>query len=111
MALQRTPDILAEIGKVKGSRFLVGFAAETEDLSRNARRKLEDKNLDLVVANYVAAPDGPGPGEAFGSDDNEVVVIDRLGNEDRWPRLSKRQVASRLMTLVAAKVAGKTSAG
>ena len=111
MALQRTPDILAEIGKVKGSRFLVGFAAETEELSRNARRKLEDKNLDLVVANIVAAPDGPGPNGAFGSDDNEVVVIDRLGNEDRWPRLSKRQVASRLMTLVAAKVAGKASAG
>ena len=56
LELVRTPDILKGLGEAKGARLLVGFAAETEDLVGNARKKLEAKNLDLVVANDVTAP-------------------------------------------------------
>ncbi len=101
IALEPTPDILAEVGRAKGERFLVGFAAETEDLAGNARRKLSEKNLDLIVANSVA----DGAEGAFGSDLNEVVVIDRWGAEERWPRMSKADVARRLMGLVARSLA------
>ena len=58
LELVRTPDILKGLGEAKGGRLLVGFAAETEDLVGNARKKLEAKNLDLVVANDVTAPRG-----------------------------------------------------
>lgn len=102
LALARTPDILAEVGSLKGKRFIVGFAAETEDLVTNARRKLRKKRLDLIVANSVSS-DGPDGG-AFGSDSNEVTVLDGNGRPRRWPRASKAEVARRLMLLIAGKV-------
>jgi phosphopantothenoylcysteine decarboxylase / phosphopantothenate---cysteine ligase len=97
--LEPTADILAEIGRNKAGRFLVGFAAETESLMDNARRKLTEKGLDLIVANDVS-PRGAG----FGSETNEVVVIGADGGVDRWPRMSKAQVAARLMALVASRL-------
>lgn len=100
--LEPTPDILGEVGRLNGKRFLVGFAAETEDLLGNARRKLREKNLDLIVANSVAR-DGDEPG-AFGSDTNEVTVLGRRGRPERWPRMTKAEVAARLMSLVAGKL-------
>jgi phosphopantothenoylcysteine decarboxylase/phosphopantothenate--cysteine ligase len=88
LELERTPDVLAEAGE----GFLkVGFAAESEDLAVNARRKLEAKGLDLIVANDITAPDS-----GFGSDANRVVIFDRRGGEDRLPLLSKYEVAQRL---------------
>lgn len=101
LSLTRTPDILAEVGRLKGKRFLVGFAAETENLVRNARRKLREKRLDLIVANSVAG-DGPGGG-AFGAEDNEVTIIEGRGRPQRWPRMSKQELALRLMSLIAGK--------
>ena len=87
LELERTPDVLAEAGQ----GFLkVGFAAESEDLLANARRKLEAKGLDLIVANDVTAADS-----GFGSDTNRVVILDRSG-EERLPLLSKYEVAQRL---------------
>jgi phosphopantothenoylcysteine decarboxylase/phosphopantothenate--cysteine ligase len=100
--LEPTPDILKELGSLQGKRFLVGFAAETEDLLGGARRKLRDKHLDLIVANSVASH-GTDPG-AFGSDTNEVIVMDRRGRPQRWPRMTKAEVASRLMSLVAQRL-------
>ncbi len=97
--LEPTPDILAEVGRRKGGRFLVGFAAETEDLVANARAKLGEKNLDLIVANSVASEDG-----AFGSAGNEVVILDAHGSEEHWPRMSKREVAERLVALIAERI-------
>jgi len=97
--LEPTPDILAELGRKKGKRFLVGFAAETEDLVANARRKLGEKNLDLIVANSVAGPDG-----AFGSSTNEVILLDPHGSELRWPAMSKREVADRLMGVIEERI-------
>lgn len=99
--LERTPDILAEIGRSKGKRLVVGFAAETEDLVANARRKLKSKKLDLIVANNVA---GNGFQTGFGSDTNEVIVLDREGGEQRWPCMSKVEVAARLMALIAERI-------
>ena len=54
LELDPTPDILAEVGRKKGDRLLIGFAAETENLIEEARRKLESKNCDMVVANLVS---------------------------------------------------------
>jgi phosphopantothenoylcysteine decarboxylase/phosphopantothenate--cysteine ligase len=86
--LQKTPDILQEIGKRKGRRFLVGFAAETEDLIENARRKLLQKNLDLIVANAISQPQG-----GFGQESNQVKIIDREGRVEEIPLLPKAEVA------------------
>jgi len=106
VALERTPDILAEVSRLPGKRFVVGFAAETGDLAANARRKLKSKKLDLIVANNVA-DDGRGGAAAsgFAGDTNEVIVIDRDGKEQRWPRMTKRDVAARLMALVSGRLA------
>jgi phosphopantothenoylcysteine decarboxylase/phosphopantothenate--cysteine ligase len=88
LILQKTPDILQEIGKRKGGRFLVGFAAETEDLIENAKRKLLQKNLDLIVANAINQPQG-----GFGEESNQVKIIDREGRVEEIPLLPKAEVA------------------
>jgi phosphopantothenoylcysteine decarboxylase/phosphopantothenate--cysteine ligase len=88
LELEPTPDILAEVGQKKGDRLLIGFAAETENLVAEARRKLESKNCDMVVANLV------GPEETgFGADENEVTLVLRTGEVVRLPRASKLELA------------------
>lgn len=77
LELERTPDILAELGAGKGSRLLVGFAAETRDVLESARGKLKSKNLDLVVANDVSVT-----GLGFGSDANHVWFVSEEGDDD-----------------------------
>lgn len=89
LTLTRTTDILAELGRRKNSRILVGFAAETEALEDNARAKLQAKNLDMVVANDVSQPD-----TGFGSDSNRVFVALRDGKSFQTEKLSKREVSS-----------------
>lgn len=91
------PDIVAEVGEMAdGVRpFLVGFAAESDDLEANALSKLRDKGLDLIVANRVG-----GPFDAIGSDDNRVIVFSAEGAITDWPMLPKRQVAERLWDLI-----------
>ena len=95
--LVRTPDILKGLGQSKGSRLLVGFAAETEDLLANAKGKLESKNLDLIVANDVTAP-----GAGFGGETNTVVLLRRDGTRTDVPLSSKREVAERILDEVIA---------
>jgi phosphopantothenoylcysteine decarboxylase/phosphopantothenate--cysteine ligase len=99
IALERTPDILAEVAAAGGGRYVVGFAAETGDPVARARRKLEEKNLDLIVANDVSRE-----GVGFGADTNEVTLIDRSGRVEAWPRMSKALLADRLMRFVAGKL-------
>jgi phosphopantothenoylcysteine decarboxylase/phosphopantothenate--cysteine ligase len=82
--IEQTEDILALLGKKKKNQLLVGFAAETGDLLRNAREKMAAKKADLMVANPV------GEGKGFGSDENEVRVIQPSGRVRATPRLSKR---------------------
>jgi phosphopantothenoylcysteine decarboxylase/phosphopantothenate--cysteine ligase len=91
LELDPTPDILAEIGRKKGDRLLVGFAAETGNLIEEARRKLESKNCDMVVANLVSQ-DGIG----FESDENEVVLVMRTGESIPVRRAAKRAIAQRI---------------
>jgi phosphopantothenoylcysteine decarboxylase/phosphopantothenate--cysteine ligase len=86
--LDPTIDILAEVGQKKGDRLLIGFAAETQNLIDEARRKLKTKNCDMVVGNNVSRDD-----VGFGSDENEVVLVLRTGENVEIPRASKRQVA------------------
>jgi phosphopantothenoylcysteine decarboxylase/phosphopantothenate--cysteine ligase len=91
LELDPTPDILAEIGRKKGDRLLIGFAAETQNLEREARRKLESKNCDMVVGNLVS-----GSESGFESDVNEVVLALSTGETIPVPRAPKREIADRI---------------
>ncbi len=92
LELIRTPDILTE---VKGDFLKVGFAAESQDIVANARRKLERKHLDLIVANDITDADS-----GFGVDTNKVTLIDRDGKIETLPLLTKREVADRILDRV-----------
>jgi phosphopantothenoylcysteine decarboxylase/phosphopantothenate--cysteine ligase len=92
LELEKTADILGEIGKKKGDRVLVGFAAETEDLVVNARKKLTEKNLDLIVVNDVTKP-----GAGFGSDTNQVKILYPSGKVKDLPLMSKEEVSQLIL--------------
>ncbi len=87
-----TPDILAEAAQTKGERLIVGFAAETELVVENARKKLAAKNADLIVANDVTAE-----GAGFDHDTNIVTLFSRDGRDLALPKLSKSAVAQRIL--------------
>ena len=95
------PDILRELAARKGRTFLVGFAAETNDLRRNAQTKLTAKGIDLLVANDVSRK-----GIGFEADDNQVVLLDRWGGEIELPMMSKIAVADAILDRVLALRAG-----
>lgn len=90
--LDPTVDILAELGRKKGDRLLIGFAAETENLIAEARRKLESKNCDMVVANLVSQE-----GIGFDSNENEVVLVTRTSDPLSIGRAPKRAIAARIL--------------
>ena len=87
-----TADILADISRRKGERLVIGFAAETENVAEHARRKLYDKAADLIVANDVTAP-----GAGFDHDTNVVTIFRSNGREQSLPKLTKIQVAHRIL--------------
>jgi phosphopantothenoylcysteine decarboxylase/phosphopantothenate--cysteine ligase len=95
LELDPTPDILAELGRKKGDRLLIGFAAETQNLVAEARRKLESKNCDMIVANLVGAPE-----VGFESEENEVTLVLRTGETLPLARAPKREVADRIFDQV-----------
>jgi phosphopantothenoylcysteine decarboxylase/phosphopantothenate--cysteine ligase len=95
LELDPTPDILAELGRKKGDRLLIGFAAETQNLVQEARRKMESKNCDMVVANLVGGSDS-----GFESDENEVTLVTRTGETIPLARASKREIADRIFDQV-----------
>ncbi len=92
LELVRTPDILTE---VQGGFIKVGFAAESEDVVANARKKLQQKKLDLIVANDITSTES-----GFGADTNKVTIIDKKGNVDNLPLLTKREVAEKILDRV-----------
>ena len=92
LELVRTPDIL---GEVKGNFIKVGFAAESENLVANAKKKLVEKKLDLIVANDITAKDS-----GFGVDTNRVTLIAKKGKAESLPLMSKREVADRVLDRV-----------
>lgn len=95
LALERTPDVLAEAVERFAPPVRVGFAAETERIVDNAREKLERKDLTLIVANDVSAASG-----VFGADTNAVWVIERDRTVTEVPRASKLVVADRILDIV-----------
>jgi phosphopantothenoylcysteine decarboxylase / phosphopantothenate---cysteine ligase len=95
LVLCKNPDILAELGDMGGEKVLVGFAAETQDVDHNAFEKLKKKKLDLIIANDVTKA-----GIGFGSDHNEVTIIDPSGNPKHVPKLSKDEVAHIILDAV-----------
>jgi phosphopantothenoylcysteine decarboxylase/phosphopantothenate--cysteine ligase len=96
LELDPTPDILAELGQKKGDRLLVGFAAETENLIEEARRKMSTKKCDMVIANLVNAK-----GLGFESDQNEVDILSRSGQIVHAGPADKSEIAERILDQVA----------
>jgi len=93
--LEPTPDILLSLRGRKKHQYMVGFAAETGDLIREAARKLEDKGLDLMVANPVAEA-----GSGFDVETNRVVLLRPGQPPEAWPLLSKRELGVRLADVI-----------
>jgi len=90
--MERTTDVLKSMGKLKkNGQILVGFALETENMEENARKKRDEKNLDLVVANTPAGLDSPT---------NQVTIIDREGETETLPPLDKDEIAERILDAV-----------
>ncbi|MBW2604083.1 MAG: bifunctional phosphopantothenoylcysteine decarboxylase/phosphopantothenate--cysteine ligase CoaBC [Deltaproteobacteria bacterium] len=92
LSLERTQDILKEIGRNKKEQILVGFAAETERLEQHAEQKLAEKNLDIIVGNIVGRPDS-----GFGADANTVTLFYKDGTKDNLPKMPKDDVANFLL--------------
>jgi phosphopantothenoylcysteine decarboxylase/phosphopantothenate--cysteine ligase len=97
LELVGTPDILKTLGQAKKpGQIMVGFAAETQDLIDNAKKKLESKNLDFIVANDVTME-----GAGFATDTNIVTIIERNGRIRSLPLMSKKEVAASIIDSVA----------
>ena len=94
--LVKNPDILKELGQLKKSQVLIGFAAETENLLEYAQRKLEEKNLEMIVANDVTAE-----GAGFSVDTNIATLIYRSGNIENFPKMTKVELAEKIVWRVA----------
>lgn len=92
LRLEPNPDILAQVARGKGERLVVGFAAETENVAENARKKLTQKNADLIVANDVNEE-----GAGFNHDTNIVTLFSHDGRDLPLPRMSKSEVAQRIL--------------
>jgi phosphopantothenoylcysteine decarboxylase / phosphopantothenate---cysteine ligase len=92
LELEPTPDILAELGRTKSSQILIGFAAETENVAASARAKLARKNADMIVANDVTQE-----GAGFDTDTNVVTLYLRNNQEIPLPKLSKQEVAEKIL--------------
>ncbi len=95
VVLEEGPDILAELGRTRGGEILVGFAAETDDVSANAAKKLAAKNADFIVANDISTP-----GLGIGSDRNAVTILGRNGSSLAVPEASKTEIADAILDRV-----------
>jgi phosphopantothenoylcysteine decarboxylase/phosphopantothenate--cysteine ligase len=95
LELTRNPDIIAELGKQKDNRIIVGFAMETQDLLANAREKLKKKNMDLIVANNLREV-----GAGFQTDTNIITLIDKKGHSVSLPRITKIEAAGQILDRV-----------
>lgn len=86
------PDILVEVGKIKKNKLTVGFSIETKNHVQKAKEKLKKKKLDLIVANDINTKDS-----GFESDTNKATFIDKKGNIEKLPLLSKRELADKIL--------------
>jgi len=95
LELERNPDIIAQIGKNKGNRVLIGFAMETQNLLANAAEKLKEKNMDLIVANDLKEE-----GAGFRIDTNIITIIDRTGKSEAFGKMTKIEAAGEILNRV-----------
>ncbi|UFU00978.1 bifunctional phosphopantothenoylcysteine decarboxylase/phosphopantothenate--cysteine ligase CoaBC [Radiobacillus kanasensis] len=93
--MERTKDILKELGERKNGQFLVGFAAETENVLEYGQKKLEKKNLDAIVVNDITEQ-----GSGFGGDTNAVTYLNKRGEQKKLPMSSKKEVSKQLLQLI-----------
>ena len=93
--LERTQDIAYELGKIKGDTILVGFAAETDNVTEHAVQKIRKKNFDFIVANDVTKA-----GAGFTTDTNIITIIDAQGNTHEYPQLLKTEAADIILDAV-----------
>ncbi|ATD54913.1 bifunctional phosphopantothenoylcysteine decarboxylase/phosphopantothenate--cysteine ligase CoaBC [Clostridium chauvoei] len=98
LSFTRDNDILQLLGGQKINQVLVGFAAESNDVIENAKRKLSKKNLDFIVANDITSSE-----TGFGSEDNKVIIISKSGKEIHLDKMSKREVASNIFETILGK--------
>lgn len=98
LSLTRDNDILKSLGEIKTHQVLVGFAAESNDVLKNADKKLKNKNLDFIVANDITASD-----TGFGSDDNKVVILSKDNERLELEKMSKIEVASNIFDMILKK--------
>jgi phosphopantothenoylcysteine decarboxylase/phosphopantothenate--cysteine ligase len=94
-SLERNPDIISEVGKVKGDRILVGFAVETDNLVGYAAKKMKEKNMALIVATDITLPR-----VGFAGETNIVKILDREGGSEDLPLMDKMDVAHRILDRV-----------
>ena len=99
LALKSSPDILSTIRPFKDDKFFVGFAAETENLSDAARKKLMSKGLDMIVANRVGES-----GTGFGSDTNSGLILSEAGVLDHFEQVEKEVLAHRILDFIRERV-------
>ena len=95
LELVKNPDILRELGGLKKSQVLVGFAAETQNVLEYANKKLVEKNLNFIVANDVTAE-----GAGFGVSTNIASIIHRDGEVENFPKMSKAELAEKIIERV-----------
>jgi phosphopantothenoylcysteine decarboxylase/phosphopantothenate--cysteine ligase len=105
LELERNPDIIAQIGKNKGNRVLIGFAMETQNLLANAVKKLKEKNMDLIVANNLKEE-----GAGFRTDTNIITIIDRTGKSESFGKMTKIEAAGEILDRVK-KIMNRKSGG
>ena len=98
ICLTRDNDILKSLGDIKTHQILVGFAAESNDVLKNAEKKLKNKNLDFIVANDITSTD-----TGFGSEDNKVVIISKNNEKLELEKMSKKEVASNIFDMILEK--------
>ena len=98
LCLTRDNDILKSLGDMKTHQVLVGFAAESNDVLKNAEKKLKNKNLDFIVANDITASD-----TGFGSEDNKVVILSKNNEKLELEKMSKKEVASNIFDMILEK--------
>ena len=99
LQLEKTEDILRQLGRKKQGQVLVGFAAETEDLHENAQQKMTEKNLDLIAGNLLGNPDA-----GFASDTNRVTLFYRDGSQEVVPEMEKEAVAHIILNRIVEKL-------
>lgn len=99
LELEETKDVLAQLGSQKKGQILVGFALETNDEEANAKKKIEKKNLDMIVLNSLR-----DAGAGFGHDTNKITIIERNGTEHKFDLKTKKEVASDIVNVLTAKL-------